>query len=161
MATSFEQVIRNFCLSQKLPEPEHLLKGGSLMVNEVEFCFIYDLHRMPRALTLCTVFGAVPLQNETAIYRALLSQNHVGHAGKGPGFCISPRTGDVVYLRTMLLEEASPVRLAGTMVFFSERVRDWQTTFFLPQSGTLRFLRTRQQQPGAALAMDTSASATR
>ncbi|MEC5217509.1 hypothetical protein RCH09_002467 [Actimicrobium sp. GrIS 1.19] len=161
MPPSFENVIRNFCLYKALAEPEHLLKGGSVLVNEVAFCFIYDLHRMPQALTLCTVFGAAPLQNETAIYRALLSQNHVGHAGKGPGFCMSPKTGDVVHLRTMLLEEATPVRLASTMVFFSERAREWQTTFFLPQSATSRFLRTQQQQPGAASAIATSASATR
>jgi hypothetical protein len=161
MSPSFENVIRNFCLYKALPEPGHLLKGGSVLVNAVEFCFIYDLHRMPQALTLCTVFGAAPLQNETAIYRALLSQNHVGHAGKGPGFCISPRTGEVVYLRKMLLEEATPVRLAGTMVYFSEKVREWQTTFFLPQSATRRFLRTQPPQSGAALAINTSAPATR
>ena len=132
MKEQFDAAMRALCEAEEIDQPSQLIDGASLDLHGVEFSFLYDEEVAAEALTLRTVFGTAPLRNETAIYQALLQQNHVGFAGNGPGFCVSPSSGQVLYLLQIPLQQATPDLLAATMLYFTGRVKEWQSTFFLP-----------------------------
>lgn len=131
MKHQFEAVVRAFCEAEKFSQPERLLEGGSMELHGVEFSLMYEEDIAVDAMYLRVVFGNAPLKDETAIYRTLLNDNHAGYCGDGPGFCVSPASGLVLYLLKMPLCDASPARLASTMLYFSGKVKEWQSTYFL------------------------------
>ncbi|MFT5534737.1 MAG: hypothetical protein ACI8WM_002190 [Burkholderiaceae bacterium] len=131
MKHHFETVVRAFCELDNASQPERLLEGESMELHGVEFSLLYEEDISVDAMHLRVVFGHAPLNNETAIYRALLNANHVDYCGNGPGFCVSPASGRVVYLLKILLCDASPAKLMSTMLTFIGKVKEWQSTYFL------------------------------
>lgn len=131
MKDQFAAVVRAFCEAENFTQPERLLDGEPMELHGVEFSFMYEEEIAVDALHLRVVFGNAPLKDETAIYRALLNENHVGYCGNGPGFCVSPASGRVLYLLKMPLCDASPARLASTMLYFTDKVKEWRSTYFL------------------------------
>ncbi len=131
MKHHFENLIRAFCEVDHTHQPERLLEGEAMELHGVEFSLLYDEDIAVDAMHLRVVFGNAPLRNETAIYRALLKENHAGYCGNGPGFCVSPASGRVVYLLKMPLRDTSPAKLLGTMLMFIGKVKEWQSTYFL------------------------------
>jgi hypothetical protein len=131
MQHCFETLVRAFCEVEKYSQPERLLEGESMELHGVEFSLLYEEDIAVDAMHLRVVFGNAPLKNETAIYRALLKENHAGYCGNGPGFCVSPASGRVVYLLKMSLCDVSPEMLLNTMLTFIGKVKEWRSTYFL------------------------------
>ncbi|MDY7575729.1 CesT family type III secretion system chaperone [Actimicrobium sp. CCI2.3] len=131
MRHRFETLVRAFCEVEDDHWPDRLLEGESMELHGVEFSLLYEEDIAVDALHLRIVFGTAPLKNETAIYRALLKENHAGYCGDGPGFCVSPASGRVVYLLKMPLYDVSPAKLRSTMLTFIGKVKEWQSTYFL------------------------------
>lgn len=134
MKPQFNAIITALCDAEQLLQPQRFIDGESMELHDVEFSFLYDEERDPDTMLLRVVFGHAPLKNETAIYQQLLQQNHVGFSGHGPGFCVSPASGNVLYLLKMPLAQSTPALLASTMLYFTEKVKQWQTDYFLPPS---------------------------
>lgn len=135
MKQQFDAIITALCDAEQLPQPQRYIDGESMELHGVEFSFLYDEERDPDAMLLRVVFGHAPLKNETAIYEQLLQQNHVGFSGNGPGFCVSPASGKVLYLLKIPFAQSTPGLLVSTMLYFTEKVKQWQTDYFLPLSG--------------------------
>ena len=134
MKEQFDALITAFCEAEQLPQPQRFINGESMELHEVEFSFLYEEERDSDAMILRVVFGLAPLKNETAIYELLLRQNHAGFCGNGPGFCVSPASGNVLYLLKIPFAQSTPALLASTMLYFTEKVKQWQTDYFLPIS---------------------------
>ncbi|GAA4018733.1 hypothetical protein [Actimicrobium antarcticum] len=131
MQQQFNAVVHAFCRAEKFNAPERLIEGESVELHGVEFSFVYDEEICADAMHLRVVFGNAPLKDETAIFRALLNENHLGYTGKGPGFCVSPASGLVLYMLQLRLCDATPAQLAGTMLYFTGKVKEWRSTYFL------------------------------
>ncbi len=148
MKQHFDAVVIALCAAERLPDPQRYINGEPMALHGTEFSFLYDEESEPEAMMLRVVFGHAPLKNETEIYQQLLQQNHVGFSGNGPGFCVSPASGKVLYLLKMRLAQTTPALLAGTMLYFTEKVKQWQTDYFLPMpaSASASALRARVDQ---------------
>ncbi len=131
MEHRFETLVRAFCELENYKQPERLLEGESIELHGVEFSLLYDEDIAVDAMYLRIVFGNAPLKNETAIYRALLKENYAGYCGKGPGFCVSPASGRVLFLLKMPLCDASPAMLLNTILSSIGKVKQWRSTYFL------------------------------
>ncbi|MFT5590817.1 MAG: hypothetical protein ACI9ZF_003011 [Bradyrhizobium sp.] len=131
MKHRFEALVRAFCELENYGQPERLLDGESIELHGVEFSLLYEEDIAVDAMHLRVVFGNAPLKNETAIYRALLKENHAGYCGKGPGFCVSPASGRVLYLLKMSLCDVSPAMLLSTILSSIGKVKQWRGTYFL------------------------------
>ena len=140
MKQQFDAMVIALCEAERLPQPQRFIDGESLELHGIEFSFLYDEESDAESMLLRVVFGHAPLKNETEIYQQLLQQNHIGFSGNGPGFCVSPASGKVLYLLKMPLSHTTPSLLAGTMLYFTEKVKQWQTDYFLPAPA----LRTRR-----------------
>ena len=138
MKQQFDAVVRALCSVENIHDAQSLIEGESIELDGVEFAFLYDDEIAAEALHLKVVFGESPLEDETAIFKELLNQNHIGYAGKGPGFCLSPASGKVLYLLRLELQEATPALLVTTMSYFGAKVKEWQKTFFLSPPAVLR-----------------------
>lgn len=132
MKQEFDAVVTALCNAEHLTQPQRLIDGDPMELHGVEFSFLYDEESDAQSLFLRVVFGHAPLKNETAIYQQLLQQNHLGFNGNGPGFCVSPVSGKVLYLLKLSLAQATPSFIASTMLYFAEKVKQWQTDYFLP-----------------------------
>lgn len=132
MKQQFDAVVMALCKAEQLSQPQQIIDGEPMELHGTEFSFLYDEESDPEAMMLRVVFGHAPLKNETEIYQQLLKQNHVGFSGNGPGFCVSPASGKVLYLLKLPLSRTTPALLAGTMLYFTEKVRQWRTDYFLP-----------------------------
>ena len=132
MKQQFDAVVIALCLAEKLAQPLPIIDGEPMELHGTEFSFLYDEESEPDAMTLRIVFGHAPLKNETEIYQQLLHQNHVGFCGNGPGFCVSPASGKVLYLLKLPLSQSTPALLAATMLYFTKKVKQWQMGYFLP-----------------------------
>lgn len=132
MKQQFEALVRAFCEAEQFAWPDILIDGEPVELEGVEFSFLYDDEFAPDAMHLRVVFGPAPLKDETAIFQMLLNENHIGYLGEGPGFCVSPSTGNVLYMLKLPLDQTTPELLAATLVYFTEKVAEWQRTYFLP-----------------------------
>ena len=146
MKHQFAAIVSALCEAEHLPQPQRFIDGEPLELHGTEFSFLYDDDIDADAMMLRVVFGHAPLENETEIYQQLLQQNHVGFSGNGPGFCVSPASGKVLYLLKMPLAQTTPALLAGTMLYFTEKVKQWQTDYFLPPSVARRRRSTLMQR---------------
>ena len=133
MKQKFNAVVEALCDAEQLAQPQRLIDGDAVELGGVEFSFLFDEDHDPQSMFLRVVFGHAPLKNETAIYQQLLQQNHIGFNGNGPGFCVSPVSGKVLYLLRLPLAKATPSLIAGTMLYFAEKVKQWQADYFLPR----------------------------
>ena len=134
MKQEFDAIVKALCDAEQLARPQPLIDGVAVELYGVEFSFLYDEEHDPQSMFLRIVFGHAPLINETAIYQQLLQQNHIGFNGNGPGFCVSPVSGKVLYLLRLPLAKATPSLLASTMLYFAEKVKQWRTDYFLPRT---------------------------
>lgn len=132
MKQDFDAIVTALCNAEKLTQPQRLIDGDPMELHGVEFSLLYDEENDAQSIFLRVVFGHAPLKNETAIYQRLLQQNHIGFNGNGPGFCVSPVSGNVLYLMKLPLAQATPSFLASTLLYFAEKVKQWQADYFLP-----------------------------
>ena len=133
MQQEFDAMVTAFCDAEHLTQPQRLIDGDAVELHGVEFSFLYDEEHDPQSMFLRIVFGHAPLKNETAIYQQLLQQNHIGFNGSGPGFCVSPVSGKVLYVLLLPLAQATPSLIAATMLYFAEKVQQWRVDYFLPR----------------------------
>ena len=132
MKSEFDRAMRALCEAESIAPAEPLMQGASIALDEVLFSFMYDEEVAADSLYLRVVFGEAPLHDETAIFKALLQQNHAAYRGRGAGFCIARSSGEVLYLHEISLAQATPALLTTTMRYFTGKVKAWQKSFYLP-----------------------------
>lgn len=123
----------DLCTLKNLGKAELFIHGAPIDVNGVAVSLIYNELIDQDTMFMYTAFGQAPQENEAQIYKALLKQNHIGFSGNGPGFCISPTTGQVGYVLNLRIGEMSADKVAGIMAFFAGKANEWRSTYFLGQ----------------------------
>lgn len=128
---SFEQLVTHFCAMKGLGDPEPVAKGAPVIVDGIEISLIYNETVDPAKASMLVTFGVAPMKNRGKIYKALLQENHIGFEGKGPGFCVSPATRQVMYVLHIRWGETMPDELANTMAYLAGKANEWKRTYFL------------------------------
>lgn len=131
MKQRFEDLVTGFCSLKQLGDPEPFIHGEPINVNGVRCTLIYNEQINSDQMYMYIAFDYAPHEQEGAIYKLLLQQNHTGFAGKGPGFCISPTTGMVGYVIRIDLDEVTPNKLASSLTYYADKAIEWKETFFL------------------------------
>lgn len=130
MKHDFMGLIAGLCTLTGLDNPAAHANGAPIEVDDVKFSLIADPAAAERMFLYAT-FGAVPKDKAVPVMEALLKLNHAEFAGKGPGFAISPTTGNVVYCKHLDLHGMTPRQLADTMASIAGHANEWRKTFFL------------------------------
>ncbi|MGZ3239756.1 MAG: CesT family type III secretion system chaperone [Burkholderiaceae bacterium] len=146
MRNKFEALVTGFCKLKNLDNPRQYIDGGPINVNDTKCKLIYDEKNSPDRLFLYVVFGYAPPEKEAVVFATLLRQNHVGFEGRGPGFCISAKTGKIGYVVSISLGDARPDQLASSMVYYANKAAEWRETFFLKSGSNDVLSRSRFHQ---------------
>lgn len=132
MALSFEELITGVCNVIGLQEPQRLIDGESIVLDDVMFTIGHHHAMDPNRVNMFVTFGELPAENRVRVMEELLKENH-GFKGKGPGFTISPATGNVVYALHVPLDTTEAVGLVNIMGFLAKSAVKWRKTFLLDQ----------------------------
>jgi hypothetical protein len=89
MAQSFDELITEVCAVIGFKEPQRLIDGEAIFLNDVMFSIIHEQEIDPNRIYIFVTFGQLPQKNRIKVVEELLKENH-GFRGKGPGFTISP-----------------------------------------------------------------------
>ncbi|RJF92162.1 CesT family type III secretion system chaperone [Noviherbaspirillum saxi] len=122
----FTRLVEEFCKHCGLPEPERILHGGPIAVNDIVFSLIYSEEVNPDAIFAYADFGEAPRGSETDVFRTLLETNLSLYDGKGPTFAISPETGRVVLSACYVIADTPPDELRKHLVKMAEQAKAWR-----------------------------------
>jgi hypothetical protein len=136
MKQTFEQLIAEASKFMGCKEPQRLIAGESLVMNDVGFAFIRHEDTDPDRIFLFASFGKVPIENQAAVLEALLEENHSVFNGHGAAFSISPVTGQVVYAHQVPIANTRPAELAATVRYLITIGTQWRETYFLDKPVT-------------------------
>lgn len=128
--TQFVELIEAFCAHCGLAEPERILYGGPISVNEVIFSLIHNEDSNPDLLFAYCDFGFAPPGREAETYRMLLETNLSLYDGKSPSFAIAPETGRVVLAASYALGETSGAELGKHLAKIAEQAKAWRVDPF-------------------------------
>jgi hypothetical protein len=133
MAESFEELITEVCNLIGVQEPQRLINGESIVLDDVMFSIAnhpsIDVYR----IYIFVTFGQLPVENRVRVLEEMLKENH-SFKGKGPGFTISPATGNVVYALHVFLDQTEAVELVNIFGCLAKSALKWRETFLLDQS---------------------------
>jgi hypothetical protein len=132
MAQSFDELITEVCAVIGFKEPQRLIDGEAIFLNDVMFSIIHEQEIDPNRIYIFVTFGQLPQKNRIKVVEELLKENH-GFRGKGPGFTISPVTGKVVYALHIPLDKTEPVAMANIMGSLATSACKWRETFLLDE----------------------------
>jgi hypothetical protein len=132
MAQCFDELMTKVCRLIGFKEPQRLIDGEAIFLNDVMFSIIHEQGIDPNRIYMFVSFGELPRENRIRVVEELLKENH-SFRGKGPGFTISPTTGKVVYALHVPLDKTGPTAFAGIMACLATAAGRWRETFFLDQ----------------------------
>jgi hypothetical protein len=127
----FIKTIEDFCAACGLEDPERILHGGPIAVDEVVFSLIHSENIDPDLLFVYSEFGDLPAGREAQACRALLEANLLLYTGKGPAFTVSPETGRVVFAEHFRLDEISGEQLRDALTRTADQAKKWRGNHFL------------------------------
>jgi hypothetical protein len=112
-------------------DAEHLRRGGSFMVDEVECAMLPGTHEHARDMLICQVdFGLPPAEKMADVLRSLLELNYL-QASQGACFTMAPGTSHVVHVLCLPIEFLDAESLADTFEACAAQARQWRTHHFL------------------------------
>ncbi|EGF31870.1 hypothetical protein IMCC9480_3289 [Oxalobacteraceae bacterium IMCC9480] len=126
MNNRFTGLMQAFGIALGLPEPEKLARGSPFCVNDIVFCFRRQPSVSDQPLMLFVDFGPIPKANEAAVYYQILRENYLEFPTKNASYCVSSRTGNVVYARAVALDAMDVATLTTTVAKLVEQVRRWR-----------------------------------
>jgi hypothetical protein len=127
----FEQLVRDFCKLCGMEEPERILQGGPIAVDDIVFSLVYsETVNAERCFIYCD-FGELPKGQEAPAMRALLEANLYLHTGSGPVFAMSNDTGRVVAADHRRLSELKAADLRSALVKLADQAKLWRQHHFL------------------------------
>lgn len=131
----FEQLVRDFCRLCGMEEPERILQGGPIAVDDVVFSLVYSDAVNPDLCFIYCDFGELPAGKEAPAMKALLEANLYLHTGSGPVFAVSADSGRVVAADHRRVVDVKAADLRGALVKLSEQAKLWRTHHFLKDDG--------------------------
>jgi hypothetical protein len=134
----FVQLIQDFCALSGFADPQRLLNGGSIVINDVVFSLLHKEKPDPRLLFLRCDFGEIRDNRQTDAYKALLEMNTYLYDGTGPAFAIAPETGRVLFTNSYRLEGLEANELHRILAELVEQVLEWRSHYFLDPRSTAR-----------------------
>ncbi len=126
MTHRFTDLIRTFGGALGLPEPEKLANNTPFSINDILFCFRKPPSESNQPLMLFVDFGPIPKGNEAAVYYQLLRENYLEFPTKNASYCVSSRTGNVVYARAFDIDAMTVDTLTAIVTKLVEQVRYWR-----------------------------------
>lgn len=132
MSDRFQQLIKNFCESAGLGNPERMTKGDAFDLNGVIFAVACEPEANAKAMLVYADFGPVPADNEAYAYYQLLRENHLSFAVKGSSFTVSSVTGNVVYVEPFDLDKTTADSLGDALLEIVAQAKRWRAEFAAP-----------------------------
>jgi hypothetical protein len=126
MTNRFADLMHAFGTALGLPEPEKLARNTPFSINDIVFCFRKPPSESDQPLMLFVDFGPIPKGNEAAVYYQLLRENYLEFPTKNASYCVSSRTGNVVYARAVATDALTVDTLAVIVAKLVEQVRYWR-----------------------------------
>ena len=132
----FEQLVKDFCSLCGMGEPERILQGGPIAVDDIVFSLVYSETVNRELVYIYCDFGDMPKGRELEAHKALLEANLYLHTGGGPVFAISVETGRVVSADHRRLAGLKAEDLRAALVKSADQAKQWRQHHFLNTSGT-------------------------
>jgi hypothetical protein len=126
MTPQFADLMHAFGAALGLAEPEKLARNTPFSINDIVFCFRKPSSEGDPLWMLFVDFGPVPKGNEAAVYYQLLRENYLEFPTKNASYCISSRTGNVVYARAIAADAMTVDTLTVIVAKLVEQVRYWR-----------------------------------
>jgi hypothetical protein len=127
----FAQLVKDFCTLCGMEEPERILQGGPIAVDDIVFSLVYSESVNPDLVFIYCDFGELPRGRETEAGKALLEANLYLHTGGGPVFAISVETGRVVSADHRRLVDTKAEALRALLVKSADQAKQWRQHHFL------------------------------
>jgi hypothetical protein len=127
----FIELINDFCALSAMADSQHILNGGSIVINDVVFSLLHKERLDPRLLFLRCDFGELSDKRRADAYKALLELNLYLYDGAGPAFSIGPKTGRVLFTNSYRLEGLEASQLHQILAELAEQVLEWRGHCFL------------------------------
>jgi hypothetical protein len=127
----YTKLIQDFCNANGLQEPERILRGGPIAVDDVTFSVIYSETVNPDVVFLYCDFGDVPVGREHEAYKALLQANLSLYNGGGPSFAVSPESGRVLLADACRIDGVTVEKLREHLVKLADQATEWRKDHFL------------------------------
>jgi hypothetical protein len=112
--------------------PEHLLRGDSFAVDDIECALLLARGDAADALVCQIDFGEPPSERRAESFQALLELNYL-QAAQGASFTIAPGSGRVVYVARLDAGSINAESLADLFDTCATRAREWRKHYFLDQ----------------------------
>lgn len=131
MKKRYEQLIEAFCSAASFGATDRIIAGDPFEADGMTFALAYDSHAMPGKVLIYTDFGPMPAHDNKAIYYSLLEENFLGAMGKGGSFSLSSVTGNIVYIESFSIDEATPKTLYEKLARLSKEAKEWRVTHYI------------------------------
>jgi hypothetical protein len=128
------ELIDEFCLLRGVEEPQLIVEGGALNVNDVMFSLLHNVQIDEGLLFIYADFGELPLGRELQASVALLEANLFLYSGAAPVFAISAETGRVVMAEHRMLDQLDAQDLSDVLTSMAAKARQWRSDYFLDHS---------------------------
>jgi hypothetical protein len=127
----FEQLVKDFCKLCNMEEPERILHGGPIAVDDIVFSLVYSETVNPDLLFVYGDFGEVPAGKEAEALRALLEANLYLYTGSGPIFAASVDSKRIVSVEHKRLVDTKATDLRAALVKLADQAKVWRQHHFL------------------------------
>ncbi|MEB0135722.1 hypothetical protein QN362_10320 [Actimicrobium sp. CCC2.4] len=127
MNTAFIDLMRAVGDAFGVPEPEKLADGAAISINNIVFSFEKTINNPAELVTLFVDFGPVPKGNEAAVYYHLLQENYLEFPTQNATYCVSSRTGNVVYASAWAIDKLHADVLISKVKKLVDVVSNWRT----------------------------------
>lgn len=131
MSPSFIQLIRDFCAFAKMPDPGHVLRGGSIAVDGVLFSLTSTERPGRPALLVRCDFGELPEERLVDVCKTLLAANCYLYDGDGAAFSVCAKTSRVLFTKSYLLDALAASSLPAQLAGLAAQVHAWREQGFL------------------------------
>lgn len=127
----FERLVRDFCQSVNLDQPEKVMAGEAVIIDQVNISFLYAATTIPDKVFLYFDYGVVPDDRALQVSQALLKQNHATYAGAGRSFGLTKDAKRVILSDHLDLQSANSELLLNKLRLEIELVKRWRENYFL------------------------------
>jgi len=93
MLLQFRRLIDDFCALTQLDDPDAIVEGCALCVDDVECALVHLDHITPDVVYCYVDFGLPPQERCAKVYGELLEANYVQLASNHVAFTVSPIPG--------------------------------------------------------------------
>lgn len=122
----YVQLIEGFCRQCGLDDPERILQGGPIAVDQVVFSLVHSEEVDAGLVFIYADLGDIPHGLEATVHRALLEMNLRICNGRGPVLALSEDSGRAVRVDHRPIAKTTPEALLSLLQQIAAGAKAWR-----------------------------------